>query len=436
MREKGEKRNVPIKLLLTRKDLIFVVLLLAGECLYWLVTILTNSQFINSYFHNLNMDTFMDYFNMLQVLVNPHYEIYETKVIYPALCFCLWDIAFAMIPYSYRGLSSVELRNYQPALLGFVLCLLITVIAIWVLIKKNYKGYGVQSDLFALSILFSGPILFSIERGNIILLALVFLLLFELFYNSKNKYLRYLSYIALALSASIKIYPALFGVLIISHKRWKEVFGAIAIGVLIFVIPFLYLCGWEGVISMYKNIVYASPILANRGMGYIFSFANLMKIIQTFSGSALIKGSIMLKVIPSCIALFIFLTNKDEWKKMFAIVLLFVWIHEFSSTYTLIFFILPLISYLNVDDGNKISIIDHIYTILYVIMFLPTATATFPEVDVPGALFPLSGSVMIVHGVIVAFSLLLIIDGISALIKKGKNRNNLFIMRTKDKASL
>lgn len=416
-----EKMDRYLKFLQTRKALIFVLLLLTGELLYWLVMICTNSQYINSYFHNNNADTFMDYFNMLKILETPHHEIYGTKVIYPALCFCLWGIAFDMIPHSYQSMGALELRNYQPAMLGFVLCLLLIVIGLWELLKRNYKGKDVKGGIFALSILFSGPILFAIERGNIILLALFFLLFFDLLYNSENKYLRYLSYIALALSASIKIYPALFGVLIISHKRWKEAVGAVAIGVLVFVMPFLLLCGWGGVVSLFENIMYASPILANRGVGHFVSFANLMKMIQLFGGTAFhFKSSMILKGIPACIAIFIFMANKEEWKKMFAIVLFCIWVPEFSGTYTLIFFILPLICYLNTDTGKKIVIIDYIYTALYIIIFLPTATVVFPEMDIPGAAYPLSGSVMIVNGAIVAFSLLLIVDGISAFIIKKK----------------
>lgn len=420
MKERMKRWGALLKAPQIRKNLIFVLLLLTGEFVYWLVMICTNSQYINSYFHNNNTDTFMDYFNMLKILDTPHHAIYETKVIYPALCFCLWGIVFDMIPHPYQRMSALELRNYQPAVIGFVLCLLLTLIGIWELLKKNYESNGVKGCFFALSILFSGPILFAIERGNIILLALLFLLVFYLLYNSENKYLRYLSYIALALSASIKIYPALFGVLIISHKRWKEVFVAIVIGILMFVMPFLFLCR-GGVISLFENILYASPILANRGMGFNFSFANLMKIVQAFSGTTLIKNSIMLKGIPACVAIFIFITNSNEWKKMFAIVLFCIWIPEFSYTYTLVFFILPLISYLNADVGKKIEIFDYIYIMLYIIIFLPTATVTFPEMDDPGVPYPLSGSVMIVNGAIVAFSLLLIIEGIFALIVKSRD---------------
>lgn len=246
MKEKVERWETLLDILRTRKELIFVLFLLVGELAYWFIMICTNSQDINSYFHSDNVDTFMDYFNMLKILETPRHVIYETKVIYPALCFCLWNVAFAMVPHAYQSMSAFELRNYLPAMLVFVFCLLLTIVGLWELLKKNFRCNGVKNVFFALSILFSGPILFAVERGNIILLALLFLLVFELLYNSENKYLRYLSYFALALSASIKIYPALFGVLIFSHKRWKEAFGAIVIGLLTFILPFVYLCGWGG----------------------------------------------------------------------------------------------------------------------------------------------------------------------------------------------
>lgn len=425
MKDKSEKTEGIFRSS-TKRDL-FLLLLIAGELIYWLIMICTNSQYLHSYFHNNDVDTFMDYFNSLCCLEVPHHAIYETGVIYPAFCYCLWDIAYALIPQSYQVVGSIELRNYQPTLLGFVLFLLLMVVGLWELLKKNYSDNGVRSCLFAFSILFCGPILFAIERGNIILLALFFLLIFQLLYNSENKYFRYLSYIALALSASIKIYPALFGVLVISRKRWKEVFAAIVLGLLAFVIPFICLCGEGGeVISLFQNIRNASPILGNKGMGYNVSFINLLKIVQTFTGIVFTKSDIILKGIPACVAIFIFISNRDEWKKMFAIVLFCIWIPEFSYTYTLVFFVLPLISYLNVDS-KKISKMDYIYIILYATIFLPTATVTFPEMDFAGAPYPLSGSVMIVNGAIVAFTLLLIMDGAAAMIIRRRKTRTSFI---------
>lgn len=348
---------------------------------------------------------------MLYAAGTDHMSIYETKVIYPAFCFVLWSVMYSAIPEPFRGMSSLELRTYQWTLFGFVLVLLVTVICLWELLKKSYRRNSVENVIFALSMILSGPMLFAIERGNIILLAFAFIFIFGLYYNSANKYLRYLSYIALAVAAAIKIYPALFGMLIISHKRWKESFIAVGFGIIIFVLPFMEFGGLSSIATLFQNIISASPEIANRGCGINCSFANLIKIVQMLGGNIAIRQTMVFKIIPACIAGFIYMTNNEEWKKMFAIVLFCIWVPEFSYTYTLIFFILPFLSFLK--NNEKMKVIDGIYMVLFIIIFLPTATAVFPQIDIVGAQYPLSGSILMINGSIIAFSILLMIDGIS-----------------------
>lgn len=351
---------------------------------------------------------------MLYAAGTDHVSLYETKVIYPAFCFLIWSVMYSAIPEPFRGMSALELRAYQWTLLGFVLVLLATVICMWELLKKSYGRSSVENAVFALSMILSGPMLFAIERGNIILLAFVSIFVFGLYYNSANKYLRYLSYIALAISAAVKIYPALFGMLIISHKRWKESIIAVGFGIIIFVLPFMEFGGISSIVTLFQNIVSASPEIANRGCGINFSFTNLIKIVQLLVGNIEMRQTVVSKIVPICIAGFIYMANSEEWKKMFAIVLFCIWVPEFSYTYTLIFFILPFLLFLKSD--RKMKVVDGIYMALFVIIFLPTATAVFPQVDIVGAQYPLSGSVMIINGSIIAFSILLIIDGISRII--------------------
>ena len=69
---------------------------------------------------------------------------------------------------------------------------------------------------------FSGIALFSYERGNVIYLAVIGMVCFIEHYQSENKVLREWSFIALAFAAAIKGYPAIFGILLIWEKRWKE----------------------------------------------------------------------------------------------------------------------------------------------------------------------------------------------------------------------
>ena len=256
-----------------------------------------------------------------------------------------------------------------------------------------------ESILFACSMMMSGPMIFAIERGNMILIAFAFVFIFALFYQSENKYVRYLSYIALALSAAIKIYPALFGLLIIERKRWKEALMAVVIGAVVFAAPFAEFGGISSVATLFENIMSASPELASKGTGYNFSFANLVKIMGIVSGGVISGQTALIRLFPACVTVFIYLTNQEEWKKMLAIVLFIVWIPEFSYTYTLLFFMLPFVFFLK--TLKRAATKDMLYMMLFVIVFLPTATGSLPRLDMAGADYPLSGSVMITNAGIV-----------------------------------
>lgn len=412
MRKKGAE-IIYVKMINNPK-LFCLLLLLIIELLYLCVGGVKWDYF-HSYFHCDNHDTFMDYFNMLSETGIMKSAIYETKVIYPAFCFMLLDIVYSFMPESVQAMNSFDLRAYQYALFPFIVLLLGVIILLWELLKRSYGRNNVESTIFALSMIMSGPILFTIERGNMILLAFVFILIFGLYYNSENKWLRYLAYIALAISSAIKIYPALFGVLIISHKRWKETIVAIALGVGFFVLPFVKFGGVSSIVALYNNIVSASPVLANRGTGYNFSFLNIIKIVQTLFGNVDTQPSEVVRLVSFFIPIFIYLFNSEEWKRLYAITLFCIWVPEFSYTYTLVFFILPFIYFLNED--KKVETIDCIYMLLFIIMLVPTATVSFPQPGILVEVYPLSGSVMIGNAGIVTLSLFLILEGVLNILK-------------------
>lgn len=414
---RGERIRMSAKYKIKNNPAFFLLILLAAEITYAFWAVCTGSYHMDSYIHNNPHDTFMDYFNMLYVAGTDHASLYETsKAIYPPLCFAFWSMLYELIPEPYRGIVSIELRNLQQPLLGFGIVFMITIILLWELFRKSYGRTGMESILFACSMMMSGPMIFAIERGNMILIAFAFVFIFALFYQSENKYVRYLSYIALALSAAIKIYPALFGLLIIERKRWKEALMAVVIGAVVFAAPFAEFGGISSVATLFENIMSASPELASKGTGYNFSFANLVKIMGIVSGGVISGQTALIRLFPACVTVFIYLTNQEEWKKMLAIVLFIVWIPEFSYTYTLLFFMLPFVFFLK--TLKRAATKDMLYMMLFVIVFLPTATGSLPRLDMAGADYPLSGSVMITNAGIVTLSLLLISDGIINLVVK------------------
>jgi hypothetical protein len=68
---------------------------------------------------------------------------------------------------------------------------------------------------------------------------LLLILIYLRYYNSNSKKLQYMSFFALAMAAGIKIVPAIFGVLLIREKRYRDACICAIIGVFVFFVPFV-----------------------------------------------------------------------------------------------------------------------------------------------------------------------------------------------------
>ena len=363
-------------------------------------------------------NTSMDYFNMLSNLYT--LKPYSANANYPAMCFLILRVLYHMIPLVPEGNDGFYLRNYMPAQLGYIIYTIVLILGIYELLTAFCKKNEAENKLIAFSIIISGPFIFTLERGNIILVALLFLLLYVLLYNSDNRKYRYLAYIALAISASIKIYPALFGLMIIYKKRYKEAMHTLILGILIFLLPFMAFDGIKSLKAMIYGIFLSSNIQGNLGMGYNFSFTNLVKIFFALNGNLNPQISGFVKIIPLFIGITIFLISKEEWKKIFAITLLCTWLQEFSCTYTLLLFIVPLIVYLR-DNTSLSHVTDIFYRLLFLIILIPFPLPQIPEMDIVNIKFPINYSTIIINITILLMSLILIFDSIVCFLQRNKN---------------
>lgn len=363
-------------------------------------------------------NTSMDYFNMLSNLYT--LKPYSDNANYPAMCFLILRVLYHMIPLIPEGNDGFYLRNYMPAQLGYIIYTIVLILGIYELLQLFCKKDKAENKLIAISIVISGPFIFTLERGNIILAALLFLLLFVLLYNSTNRKYRYLAYIALAISASIKIYPALFGLMIIYKKRYKEAIHTFILGILIFITPFMAFDGIKSLKTMIYGIFLTSNIQGNLGMGYNFSFTNLVKIFFALNGNLNPHINGFIKIIPLFIGITIFLISREEWKKLYAIALLCTWLQEFSYTYTLLLFIVPLIVYLR-DNTSLYRMTDLVYRFLFLIIFIPLPLPQIPEMDIENIKFPINYSTIIINITILLMSLIIIFDSIKCYIQRNRN---------------
>ena len=93
------------------------------------------------------------------------------------------------------------------------------------------------------------------ERGNSCVIVLVLLLIALDWKDSSSKFKREAAMILIAVSAGIKIYPSIFGLLYLKEKRWKETLRLVLYGIVLFFGPFFFFLGKDGFLLWFSNIL-------------------------------------------------------------------------------------------------------------------------------------------------------------------------------------
>lgn len=403
----------------TAKDKVFYIAisLIFFELVYWFIMFLTNSHWMTTYFVTDQSNTWMDYFNMLANL--QHNTPYTNNANYPAMCFLFLKIMYRLIPSSRTLYDGFFLRNYMPATLGYILTTLFSIIIVWELLNSFQISNSVNKKLLSMGLLLCGPMLFTYERGNIILQAFLFLLLFTRFYDSNNRILRLIAYISLAISASLKIYPALFGILLLSKKRYKEAVILVILGILFFLLPFFAFNGLQSLSDMLNGMLFASSSAAGWGQGINFSFNNLIKIFEKLINLDMQKILPFLRILPIAYLVLTYLITEKHWQKIYILTLACIWIPNFSFTYTLILFIIPLLFYLKEEKDNDDNF-SFLYGILFVSILIPIA---LPNIESPDSyIYPLSFPTLIINISILLMSGLILLQSLK--VKRNTAKEN------------
>lgn len=400
-----------------------IYFIIIAEIVYFGFIIVSRAKYIDSYMVNDFSNSEMDFFNMLAVTGRD--DPYCEAANYPAMCFLILKFFHRLIPSNMAYSDNVHdgnfLRTYMPTQIAYTVFTLCCIIAVYEMVKKMFNGYDKDKTILAISMILSGPMIFTVERGNFILLAFLFSMIYILFYDSDNRYLRFISYVALALAASIKIYPAVLGLLTIIKKRYKETIILICLGIAFFILPFFYFNGIESILSMLNGLSVSGDMQGNFGTGYNFSISNFVKIVGLFCGQKSIQNEVIsvVRIFSIVLCFIVCFVSKELWKKTYALILIMVWTPEFSYTYSLIFLIIPFIMLLN---QKKKNIIENICLYLLCMNLIPYSIPGLNSIDVINAKLPLTTPTLIINVVIFLIFIMIFIDDLKILLMKYKTK--------------
>ncbi len=303
---------------------------------------------------------------------------------FPPLAYLFFHILYRMNPTDAPiDLSSwilVQENQYNPLI--FLIFMAVTIIFLVDILRKIIALGEVSSLLFALLVLFSAPFMSgAVERGNIALVVCVLILWALYFKESETPWKRELALILIALSAGLKIYPAVFGLIYVKEKRWHEAGKLILYGIIFFFLPFAFTGGFAGlaqyvkVLHIFENAVsYRWTNIRNFGFalsrkyGYGWNFR-----------LAMILENIYLAV---CLAT-MFRTGKN-WKRILLLAGIMATYVPNSHRYVSIYMLIPFAFWFRQQTGRWN---DYIYCILFSLTFTIPTYAYFINKDVDFCIF-------------------------------------------------
>ena len=205
-----------------------------------------------------------------------------------------------------------------------------------------------------LCFIFSVPFMAgAIFVANSTFLVMIFLLIALKLRKSDTAYKKELALVLIALCAGFKIYPAVFGILYLLEKRYKEAIRLTIYGILFFFVPFTFFGGTNGFKHWLGNVM--NTLVLDR-YGRIQSIRGLLYSVMQHQGIQ--GGELILKLAPIVFVLVMLLLvciTKSEFRRLFFICAIMVFFPNNAYRYTLCYFAIPIITYFLDTDGEESS---------------------------------------------------------------------------------
>ncbi len=363
-------------------------------------------------FHNgPYTDMYMDFFNSIRDAGAD--DVYTARNnIYPPLSLLIFKILGFLVSDDLVNLLNrdrILLQSDQLCMMIYIIFACIIILSMSTIINtyvnrlkwKNNKKEDVLNSVVSFTLILSYPVMYCIERGNIIILSMIFTMFFVFFKDVDNKIIRELSYISLAIAAGIKLYPAIFGLLLLFEKKYKDAARLVVYGIIAVFLPFVFFINKPEALSIGLNdglslaSITNNNLLAANGdssalsniIENLISFATKKKNRLNFSSVSIqnfvflinpvnTKLASIVMCITEIIAIIGLAFTKKKWQQIFLLAYIMLNIPSASSSYALTFLIIPFIMFLFDDEGNGYSAdkrpkIDFFYIFCFALLLTP-----------------------------------------------------------------
>ena len=303
-----------------------------------------------SIFYQAFGDQYMDFFNC--IIDGSDLKVYQSRQssLYPPLANLMYYGMSRFIPQSLLEQGSTAIRASREGRMLFWIFQGGTTLLLLALIAWAVPGKRWEKGLACLMTAASLPILYATERGNCVALTAALLIVYLVWLHDPSPWKREVGFICLAISANLKLYPALFGLIPLLEKRYRESVRLMIYGGAMFGLPMVLVYGIRSIVNILINLRFTFAVQINLGLGYKISWVNFSHLLNEAFGLPMFSG-IHYVLMILCLISLLFLPDYGD--RIMVITLMCVGFSDFSMVYNTLFFIPALIVYMREgkEDG-------------------------------------------------------------------------------------
>lgn len=259
--------------MLARRDPVeyFIVLMLVAITGFALACLIGGTDTFMGLFFLGGDDLFMDFYHSICDAAKGAKAYTERNVIYPPLANLILLLLSRTVPEAYLNVPPNELRHswnlYPAAILTYVYFFVTCLLVLALLIHREEHSRA-KRNLLTFTLILSFPVIFLLERANLVILSTIATIVYTQFYDSEHRAKRELALFMLAFAAALKLYPALFGVVLLRDRRWRDIARAVLYTLLMLLIPSFFFGGPQCLWLVLRNTFSYSAYAGQNANGF------------------------------------------------------------------------------------------------------------------------------------------------------------------------
>lgn len=391
---------------------LFITLVGISAAIYVVISlILGKNGFANLFFIKCD-DFYMDFFNSVRDASHGMGAYTLRKVIYPPMANLIYLLFSFITPDSYNYTAFDSRYNWHElptciavAAVTALVCALLYFLLVYLKTKQFEKK---KRLVFSFLAVFSVPMLFMLERGNILILALLSLMIYAFTYNSESKFKREIGLICLAFAFSIKLYPVVFGWFLVADKRFKEAIRCAVYGLILLIAPSFFFGGPICFYYIFENIVSFSSG-SSSVISVIMNYIKLPPVAQKITMVAIYLWVLVCGV---CFAISPFIRRDKPFKTWVLGFVTILCIPSLTAVYNWAFMIIPVIILCGLGENCKGRDMAYFVMLCIPFVFIPFRFS-----------YHVTPNIVMIYLASAALSVFCVkdlVDDLSALIKKRK----------------